>query len=170
MCGPAQRTGRIRRASEFERALAAPTRARSEHFVIHHLPLMPISAPTAPLKDELSTGDAQRGVGVVDDLTEAAPVWPAKPCLRLGLVVPKRHARRSVTRQLVRRQIRACFDTAASRLEAGMWIVRLRAPFDPRRFASAASDALRAAVRTELNDAFTRAARAPRRPAGVPAA
>ena len=68
----------------------------------------------------------------------------------LGAVVPKRHARRSVTRTLLKRQIRAIVTSHADALAAGLWVVRLRAPFDRERFASAASDALNCAVRAEL--------------------
>ena len=32
----------------------------------------------------------------------------------------------------------------------GLWVVRLRSPFDRQKFPSAASDALRAAARAEL--------------------
>ncbi|MFG5410316.1 ribonuclease P protein component [Piscinibacter sakaiensis] len=74
----------------------------------------------------------------------------------LGMVVPKRHAKRSVTRNLVKRQIRAVFDDVglagerAAGLRPGLWVVRLRAPIDRSRFPSAASDALRRAMRDEL--------------------
>ena len=71
--------------------------------------------------------------------------------LRLGLVVPKRHARRAVTRNLVKRQGRATFVRHADALAAGAWVLRLRAPFDPQRLLSAASDALRHQVRAELD-------------------
>jgi ribonuclease P protein component len=77
----------------------------------------------------------------------------APELLWIGCVVPKRNARRSVTRALIKRQIRAAFaSTAAAGLAPGLWVVRLRAPFDPRQFPSAASDALRATVRLELQE------------------
>ncbi len=81
----------------------------------------------------------------VDDSNEftGAGVW-------LGLVVPKRHARRSVTRSLIKRQIRNVVAQQAFGLPAGLWVVRVRAPFDRKRFVSAASEALRAEVREEL--------------------
>lgn len=66
----------------------------------------------------------------------------------LALVIPKRHARRSVTRQLIRRQARAV--VLEKNLAQGDWLIRLRSPFDRRQFPSAASDSLRAAVRAEL--------------------
>jgi len=85
--------------------------------------------------------------------TESVDNIPSPPALRgLGLVIPKRHARRSVTRQLIRRQIRAV--GAASGLSTGDWVVRLRGPFDRRQFPSAASEPLRCAVRAELDQLF----------------
>ena len=60
----------------------------------------------------------------------------------LGAVVPKRHARRAVTRSLLKRQIYAAAERHRAHLRRGLWIVRLRAPFDRPQFASAASDAL----------------------------
>jgi ribonuclease P protein component len=173
----------MRRSSDFQRALAAPTRVRSEHFVIHHLPPSPSGPVAGPRTGKLSTGNGTQAAVAVDD--SAGMVSP-QPGARgaegqagrasggtrqwLGLVVPKRHARRSVTRQLVRRQIRACFATVAGQLDDGWWVVRLRAPFDPQRFASAASASLRAAVRSELTDAFVKALRITRRGSMAPAA
>lgn len=74
----------------------------------------------------------------------------------LGSVVPKRHARRSVTRTLLKRQIRAAMERHADALPPGLWVVRLRSPFAREQFASAASDALRAAARAELDRLFDR--------------
>jgi len=91
----------------------------------------------------------------------------------LGTVVPKRHARRSVTRSLLKRQIRAAFGAAAGApadtgLAPGLWVVRLRAPFDRKQFPSAASDALRVAAREELDQLVRKllAARARTAPQG----
>lgn len=64
--------------------------------------------------------------------------------------MPKRHARRAVTRTLLKRQIRSVVGTRAEALIGGLWVVRLRAPFDKARFPSAASDALKACAREEL--------------------
>lgn len=93
----------------------------------------------------------------------------------LGLVVPKRHAKRAVTRTLVKRQIRHIAAACAARLEPGLWVVRQRSPFDPKQFPSAASEALKEAARAELRALFDRAARGERdrvkpRPAGGPTA
>lgn len=77
----------------------------------------------------------------------------------IGCVVPKRHARRAVTRSLLKRQIRMALQRHASGLPGGLWLVRLRGPFAPQQFPSAASDALREAARAELDQLLARIAR-----------
>jgi ribonuclease P protein component len=76
-------------------------------------------------------------------------------------VVPKRHARRAVTRTLIKRQMRAAMADGACQLPAGLWVLRLKAPFDLKQFPSAASDALRCSARDELRQMVTRAAARP---------
>jgi ribonuclease P protein component len=149
--------GRIVRSVDFERVLSAPTRARSSHFAVHHLVSMP-GLPARPAKAapraELSTSDALETSKSVDDLPPAAPIAQSW----LGAVVPKRHARRSVTRSLLKRQIRAAVGRQAQ-LPGGLWVVRLRAPFDRHVFLSAASSALRKAARDELDALLASAVR-----------
>ncbi|MGC4078797.1 MAG: ribonuclease P protein component [Rubrivivax sp.] len=143
--------------ADFERVLATPSRLRSTHFAVHHVN-GEVSASRwqrlHPGEEKLSTDGAQLGAQPVDDLHPAAP----EACW-LGSVVPKRHARRSVTRALLKRQIRAAMARHAGDLPPGLWVVRLRAPFAPAQYPSAASDALRLAARTELEQLFTRARR-----------
>ena len=149
--------GRIVRSADFERVLSAPTRARSPHFAVHHLqgtPSVPARALVPPFSTELSTGLPTGSPLPVDDL-DRAPAW-------LGAVVPKRHARRAVTRTLIKRQIRAAVGRQQA-LPGGLWVVRLRSPFGPD-YVSAASDRLGEAARLELDallaDAMRRSARA----------
>jgi ribonuclease P protein component len=138
--------GRIVRSADFERVLGKPSRVRSSHFAVHHVAANP-SQPAKPVKDlstaggELSTDGAQPLHIPVDDR-------PPEACW-LGAIVPKRHAKRAVTRSLLKRQIRQAFD-GQPQLPPGLWVVRLRAPFDRKLFPSASSDALRAAARAEL--------------------
>ncbi len=73
------------------------------------------------------------------------------------MVVPKRHAKRAVTRTLIKRQMRSLVQTHAAQLPFGLWVVRLRAPFDRLKFVSAASDALRLAVHDELSQVLQKA-------------
>ena len=83
--------------------------------------------------------------------------------LWLGLVVPKRHAKRAVTRTLLKRHIRAAVSHVAAVLAPGLWVVRLRMPFDRQEFVSAASDQLARVARDELAALMaTAAARSPR--------
>ncbi|MCK9688840.1 ribonuclease P protein component [Scleromatobacter humisilvae] len=133
---------------------------------------------TAKLSTELSTGRAGASETGVDDLQDSGPQALGETPMTsggldrwLGLVVPKRHAKRAVTRTLVKRQIRHVAAACARQLEPGLWVVRQRSPFDPKQFPSAASDALKEAARAELRALFDRAVRGERdrlkpRPAG----
>ena len=147
---------RLVRSTDFERVLRTRSRASSLHFAVHHLADRP-STPSRPsaktFAGELSTGRVLVDKPPVDD-------WPtpAPGALWLGAVVPKRHARRSVTRSLLKRQIRAVVGNHATALAGGLWVVRLRAPFDRARFASAASDELKRVARAELEDLIGSAA------------
>jgi ribonuclease P protein component len=138
-------------SADFEQLLRSPSRARTSHFAVHHLPsrsaglVMPLRRPSDP---ELSTIASSNGERPVDDFSAEGRVK------RLGAVVPKRHARRSVTRSLLKRQVYAAAGRHAGTLAFGLWIVRLRAPFDRATFASASSMALRVAARTELDLLF----------------
>jgi ribonuclease P protein component len=86
----------------------------------------------------------------------AAP--ESAPRAWLGCVVPKRHARRAVTRTLLKRQIRSA--AAAVSLPSGLWVIRLRAGFDRAAFPSAASEALARAARAELDALLSHGSRA----------
>ena len=140
---------------DFERVLGSRSCATTVHFAVHHLPTSSgdrPEPPAGPWPANLSTDSEDPGARPVDDTPFAAPH-------RLGAVVPKRHARRAVTRSLLRRQIYAAGGRHAAALARGLWIVRLRAPFDRSGFTSAASPALRRAARAELDELFCAASR-----------
>jgi ribonuclease P protein component len=153
--------GRILRPADFERVLGAPQRSRSTHFAVHYLAGAPSRARAAlpaegcepvvqQLSPELSTGGSPtQGV-----LVDGCQHW-------LGLVVPKRHAKRAVTRNLIKRQLRAAMVRHAADLPSGLWVVRLRAPFDRGQFISPASEQLREVAHAEVDSLFTQAAHAP---------
>jgi len=142
--------GRLVQKADFERALATPVRWRSAHFAVHHVAAGP-TPPARPVPSlvfkELSTTPAPACPQPVDDFFRGH--W-------IGCVVPKRHARRAVTRSLLKRQIRGLFSQHAWRLPAGQWLVRLRQPFAPAQFPSAQSEALRRAVHEELDGLLAR--------------
>ncbi|MFN4004160.1 MAG: ribonuclease P protein component [Hylemonella sp.] len=128
---------RLKNREQFQAVLACAPVARTEHFAMHSLEL---------------------GAGVPAQPAFAAPgPW-------IGALVPKRWARRAVTRNLIRRQVYALAASSAGWLPQCAYVVRLRSAFDLRQFPSASSDALKMAVRTELQRLFQRAA-CPVRPA-----
>jgi ribonuclease P protein component len=75
----------------------------------------------------------------------------------LGALVPKRWARRAVTRNAIKRQIYNVSAHFADTLPCAAHVVRLRSEFDRQQFISASSDLLKAAVRAELEQLFARA-------------
>jgi ribonuclease P protein component len=152
---------RLVRSADFERVLRTRTRVNSLHFAVHHVadrPGTPAKPARKAVPGELSTGELRIEVPPVDDSGPAVVSLPVD-AVWLGTVVPKRHARRSVTRSLLKRQIRHAVTTHAASLAAGLWVVRLRAPFDRSRFVSAASDELRRVAREELDSLIGSAAR-----------
>jgi ribonuclease P protein component len=77
----------------------------------------------------------------------------------LGAMIPKRWAKRAVTRNTIKRQIYTVACDFESDLRGGAWVVRLRAGFDKTQFRSASSTRLKEAVRTELRELLARATR-----------
>jgi ribonuclease P protein component len=163
---------RLVRSADFERVLGTRNRANSAHFAVHHVADRP-SSPAKPQRhcvpSELSTGGQHVDNRPVDDLrlegpSETGPAIVARLIasnadgIWLGAVVPKRHARRSVTRTMLKRQIRAVVQSNASSLASGLWVVRLRAPFDRAHFVSATSRALRRLAHEELDLLIRKAA------------
>ena len=158
-CGGANATSTLRapwislRSTDFPAALSSPALTKSAHFVLHHVAASPASSVQsrpASLVQELSTDPAPNWPLDVDNINPPRRWW-------LGLVVPKRHARRSVTRSLIKRQMRAQADLHHEHLPPGQWVLRLRAPFDPGRYPSAASMELQIAARAELALVFANA-------------
>ena len=76
----------------------------------------------------------------------------------LGCIVPKRQARRAVTRNLLKRQMLECFHRPAATLPTGLWLLRLHAGFVVRDYPSARSDLLALSARAELERLLAAAA------------
>jgi ribonuclease P protein component len=155
---------RLVNKADFERLLAARSQARSTHFSLHHVaagPWVRVWAPRTPADQKLSTDSARICPQPVDEVAAAAldGLW-------LGCVVPKRHAKRAVTRNCLKRQVRGAFQRHAQSLPDGLWLVRLRAPFvnevtasgaSGGKLVSARSAALIRAARGELDSLLGRA-------------
>ncbi len=75
----------------------------------------------------------------------------------MGALLPKRWAKRAVTRNAIRRQIFAVAQNFESSLAHCAYVVRLRCAVDRARFVSASSDSLKAALREELSGLFAHA-------------
>ena len=137
---------RLKTRPQFQATLAGGTVSRTTHFALHRLPLMARAdmskAETAgPAPDEAQALFALDGV------------W-------MGAMVPKRWARRAVTRNAIKRQIYAVSARFADRLPQAAHVVRLRATFDRKQFISASSEPLKLAVRQELEQLFERGVKA----------
>ena len=74
----------------------------------------------------------------------------------IGALVPKRWAKRAVTRNAIKRQIYTVSAAFEASLPHAAHVVRLRVDFDRKEFVSATSDALKPAVRAELPAAVER--------------
>jgi ribonuclease P protein component len=140
---------RLKTRPQFQAALAGGTVSRTAHFVLHRLTLTPPA--DIPLPSAKQVGPApspeQALFGVFD-------VW-------LGAMVPKRWARRAVTRNAIKRQIFNVSEHFGDRLPAAAHVVRLRTTFDRKQFISATSEPLKLAVRLELVQLFEQATRPP---------
>ncbi len=148
------RVTRLRESVDFERVLAQPAAAVNRYFALHGIEAAPQRRPSSqhkPERTDLSTGDEPiREVSVDNKLDRGQPALPIEG-VWLGIVVPKRHARRAVTRSLLKRQIRANLGKHMASLPAGMWVVRLRTAITPSLFTSAASEPLRVVILREIN-------------------
>jgi len=73
-------------------------------------------------------------------------------------MVPKRWARRAVTRNLIKRQIYSMACHFEASLANAAHVVRLRREFDRQRYKSAESALLKSAVRSEIEHLLSQAA------------
>ncbi len=126
---------RLKTRAQFQAVMAGSTVSRTAHFALHRvaLPQPSVHMPAVP---PLFTHD---------------DVW-------VGVLLPKRWARRAVTRNAIRRQIYAVCDGHAGALPRAAHVVRLRSTFDRKMFVSATSAQLKQAVRAELEQLVRKAA------------
>ena len=116
------------------------TVARTEHFALHR-------AGFQPTGQESSSAAGPGSSGSPALFAVQGEPW-------IGAIVPKRWARRAVTRNAIKRQIYTVSQDFEARLPAAVHVVRLRAGFDKARFRSATSPELKEAVRAELQRLF----------------
>ena len=110
---------------QFQAALAGKLVAKSTHFAMHQVELNLQTHPFLPA------------------LFSANDLW-------MGAMVPKRWAKRAVTRNTIKRQIYSVSAAFHNAFPPAAILVRLRREFSRQVFPSATSVELRNAVRAEL--------------------
>jgi len=133
---------RLKTRAQFQAVLAGATISRTAHFALHRTGLDTPPQPAAP-GPESSKSQA---------LFAVMEPW-------VGALIPKRWAKRAVTRNAIKRQIYAVSSDLEPQLTQAAHVVRLRSAFDRAKFPSATSEALKQAVRSELQQLFARAAK-----------
>jgi len=132
---------RLQTRPQFQAALAGAIVAKTEHFAMHRHSLGAVA--TRPLASR-----------------EAPVLFPVRD-IWLGAMVPKRWAKRAVTRNAIKRQIYNVSADFLHRYPQAAFVVRLRRDFSRVEFVSATSTRLKAAVRTEMQALFEAGANAP---------
>ena len=135
--------------------MAGQTVSKTPHFALHRVVLSRFSADPAPAAVLPDTADAaSNAVLPVGSATPKKALFAVADCW-LGVIVPKRWAKRAVTRNTIKRQIYAVSTDASCQLPPAAHVVRLRSGFDRTEFISATSDKLKGAVRAELQHLFS---------------
>jgi ribonuclease P protein component len=120
---------RLKSRHQFQAVMAGAPVAKTPHFALHRAGL-----------DETHAEHV---------LFPVADAW-------VGVLLPKRWAKRAVTRNAIRRQIYEMARGVSTRLPQAALVVRLRNEFCRKVFISASSDALKLAVRSELEQLLGR--------------
>ena len=123
---------RLQTRPQFQTVLSGAVIAKSTHFALHCRDLLSFEGQTP--------GD-----------------FPFVREPVIGALLPKRWAKRAVTRNAIKRQIFHVVQDFESLLTGFAFVVRLRYAFDRSQFASASSSALKEAVRGELLGLFNTA-------------
>jgi ribonuclease P protein component len=152
---------RLKTRAQFQAVLAGTTVSRTAHFALHRTSLD--AQPPVPAKPGSgSEGPASEGrvqIQPTGPESEGPKALFAVKEAWVGALIPKRWAKRAVTRNAIKRQIYAVSTDLEAALPQAAHVVRLRSAFDRAKFPSASSDALKQAVRGELQQLFARAAR-----------
>jgi ribonuclease P protein component len=137
--------------AQFAAVMNGQTVSRTPHFALHRVALQQnAESKTAPK----AVAEAATAVSVDACQTLSKPLFAVQDTW-LGVIVPKRWAKRAVTRNTIKRQIYAVSTAPSCHLPPAAHVVRLRAGFDRAEFISATSDKLKSAVRAELQSLFS---------------
>ena len=120
---------RLKTRAQFQAVLGGEVIAKTSHFALHRLKLEANSPITS---------------------LAMFSVCPSVNDSWFGAMVPKRWAKRAVTRNAIKRQIYAVTASLNFSLLPAVNLVRLRREFSRKDYTSASSIVLKEAVRTEL--------------------
>ncbi len=136
---------RLKTRPQFQAVLAGPIVAKTTHFALHRNGLDAKAVQTQPGK----LADAPAPV-----LFSVRDMW-------IGAMVPKRWAKRAVTRNVIKRQIYTVSADFSAQYPQAAFVVRLRRDFSRTEFVSASSEPLKQAVRSEVQALMLAGAKAP---------
>lgn len=119
---------RLKTRAQFQAVLAGSIVAKTPHFALHRNAL------------DAKSASARSGDTV---LFTQQDMW-------IGAMVPKRWAKRAVTRNAIKRQIYTVSADFSRQYPQAAFVVRLRSSFPRTEFVSAVSDQLKQAVRAEV--------------------
>lgn len=126
---------RLQTRAQFDAVLGHRALASTEHFALHRSDRLDASPEVAHQESHAAPAGAPF-VG----LKQSA----------IGAMVPKKWARKAVTRNLIRRQIYSLAEHQLPHLPALAYVVRLRRSFSAQRFLAASSVPLKNEVRAQL--------------------
>ncbi|MFC6281768.1 MULTISPECIES: ribonuclease P protein component [Polaromonas] len=131
---------RLKTRPQFQAVLAGSIVAKTEHFALHRNRLNAAVSQTGP---ERSQEEIAGKVHPASALFPVQDTW-------IGAMVPKRWAKRAVTRNAIKRQIYTVSADFLHHYPQAAFLVRLRKEFSRKEFLSATSDQLKEAVRAEV--------------------
>lgn len=134
---------RLQTRPQFQAVLAGAIVARTMHFALHRNALDAKAAQTQPGKS-----------------VDAPALFPIQDRW-IGAMVPKRWAKRAVTRNAIKRQIYTVSADFLHQYPPAAFVVRLRRDFSRTEFVSASSEQLKQAVRAEVQALMQAGAKAP---------
>jgi ribonuclease P protein component len=137
---------RLQTRPQFQAVLAGAIVAKTTHFALH--------------RNALDAKPVQAEPGQLADVLAAKPLFPVQD-VWLGAMVPKRWAKRAVTRNAIKRQIYTVSADFSHQYPQAAFVVRLRRDFSRKEFISATSEQLKLAVRTEVLALMQAGAKAP---------
>ncbi|MEO5606563.1 MAG: ribonuclease P protein component [Polaromonas sp.] len=122
---------RLKTRAQFQAVMAGALIAKTHHFALHRKVL------------GIKTVSADRVVPEAVSLFRGSDAW-------IGAMVPKRWAKRAVTRNAIKRQIYNVSAGFSHQYSQAAFVVRLRSSFSAKEFVSATSEQLKQSVRIEV--------------------